>query len=134
MWDESVWEKPERQPLEGLWAVRASKAKRLTHDKKGDSSPPPQPIFVPGLQWMGVVLVGRSEQQGPPLLAAIRWWRSRGAHASFKRAEEATLLLTCAAQWGRRVVHSFEQGEACGFWLTLLLALDLRVVLRWRKD
>jgi hypothetical protein len=43
MWDESVWEKPERQPLEGLWAVRASKAKRLTHDKKGDSSPPPQP-------------------------------------------------------------------------------------------
>src|SRR2546421_11290649 len=134
IWDESVWEKPESQQLEGLCAVRSSKAKRLTHYKKGFYSPPPKPIFVPGVQWIGVLLVGRHEQQGPPLLAAMRWWSSRGGQASFKRDEEAKLLLTCAAQWGRRVVHIFDQGFAGGLWLGLLVALGLRFVLRWRKD
>jgi hypothetical protein len=67
-------------------------------------------------------------------LAAIRWWSSRGPQSSFKRDEEAKLLLTCAAHWGRQVVHVFDQGFAGGFWLGLLLALDLRFVLRWRKD
>ena len=132
--DESVWEKPESQQAEGLCAVRSSKAKRLTHYKKGYYSPPPKPIFVPGLQWIGLLLVGRHEQQGPPLLAAMRWWSSRGGQASFKRDEEAKLLLSCAAQWGRRVVHLFDQGFAGGLWLGLLLALGLRFVLRWRKD
>jgi len=112
IWDESVWEKPESQQLEGLCAVRSSKAKRLTHYKPGYYSPPQKPICVPGLQWIGLLLVGRSAQQGPPLLAAMRWWSARGVHASFKRDEEAKLLLTCAAQWGRRVVHVFDQGEA----------------------
>ena len=132
--DESVWEKPESQQLEGLGAVRSSKAKRLTHYKPGYSSPPPKPIFVPGLQWIGLLLVARSEHQGPPLLAAMRWWSSRGVYASFKRDEEAKRLLTCAAQWGRRVLHIFDQGFAGGLWLGLLVALGLRFVLRWRKD
>jgi hypothetical protein len=134
IWDESVWEKPESEQSEGLCAVRSSRAKRLTHYKKGYYSPPQKPIFVPGLQWIGLVLVGRSEQQGPPLLAAMRWWSSRGVHASFKRDEEAKLLLIWAAQWGRRVVHVFDQGFAGVLWLGLLLALNLRFVLRWRKD
>ena len=134
IWDESVWEKPESQQAEGLCAVRSSKAKRLTHYKKGYYSPPPKPIFVPGLQWIGLLLVGRREQQGPPVLAAMRWWSSRGGRASFKRDEEAKLLLSCAAAWGRRVVHLFDQGFAGGLWLGLLLALGLRFVLRWRKD
>ena len=112
IWDESVWEKPESQQLEGLCAVRSSKAKRLTHYKKGYYNPPHKPICVPGLQWIGLLVVGRSAQQGPPLLAAMRWWTSRGARASFKRDEEAKLLLSCAAQWGRTVVHVFDQGEA----------------------
>jgi hypothetical protein len=134
IWDESVWEKPESQQLEGLCAVRSSKAKRLTHYKPGYYSPPQKPICVPGLQWIGLLLVGRREQQGPPLLAAMGWWSSRGVHASFKRDEEAKLLLTCAAQWGRRVVHIFDQGFAGALWLGLLVALGLRFVLRWRKD
>lgn len=134
IWDESVWEKPESQQLEGLCAVHSSKAKRLTHYKKGYYNPPQAPICVPGLQWIGVLLVGRREQQGPPLLAAMRWWSSRGARASFKRDEEAKLLLSCAAQWGREVVHVFDQGFAGALWLVLLLALNLRFVLRWRKD
>jgi len=134
IWDESVWEKPESQQLEGLCAVRSSKAKRLTHYKPGYYWPPQKPICVPGLQWIGLLLVGRSAQQGPPLLAAMRWWSARGVQASFKRDEEAKLLLSCAAQWGRRVVHVFDQGFAGALWLGLLVALDLRFVLRWRKD
>jgi len=81
-----------------------------------------------------VLLLGRREQQGPPLLAAMRWCSSRGAQTSFKRDEEAKLRLTCAAPWGRRVVPVFDQGFAGGLWLGLLLALSLRFVLRWRKD
>jgi hypothetical protein len=64
----------------------------------------------------------------------MRWWSSRGAQASFKRDEEVKLLLTCAAQWGRQVVHIFDQGFAGGLWLGVLIALNLRFVLRWRKD
>jgi len=64
----------------------------------------------------------------------MRWWSSRGPQTSFKRDEEAKLLLSCAAQWGRRVVHVFDQGFAGGLWLGLLLAFGLRFVLRWRKD
>ena len=116
IWDESVWEKPESQQLEGLCAVRSSKAKRLTHYKKGYYNPPQKPICVPGLKWIGLLLVGRNEQQGPPRLSAMGWWSSRGAQASFKRDEEAKLLLTCAVQWGRRVVHIFDQGFAGGLW------------------
>ena len=81
IWDESVWEKPESEQLEGLCAVRSSKAKRLTHYKKGYYSPPAKPIGVPGLQWLAVLVIGRSAKQGPPLLAAQRWWTSRGVHA-----------------------------------------------------
>jgi len=125
IWDESVWEKPESQQLEGLCAVHSSKAKRLTHYKKGYYNPPQAPICVPGLQWIGVLLVGRREEQGPPLLAAMRWWSSRGARASFKRDEEAKLLLSCAAQWGREVVHVFDQGEASGAVAGLAAGLEL---------
>lgn len=134
IWDESVWEKPESQHAEGLCAVRSSKAKRLTHYKKGFYSPPPKPIFVPGLHWLGLLLVGRQQQQGSPLLAAMRWWSSHGSHASFKRDEEARLLLDCVRQWGRQVLHVFDQGFASSLWLGLLLGIKLRFVLRWRKD
>ncbi len=89
---------------------------------------------MPGLQWIGVRLLGRSKQQGPPLLASMRWWSTRGGQASFKRDEEGKLRLPLAAQWGRRVVHVFDQGEASSWWLGLLRAFQLRFVLRWRKD
>src|SRR5437660_4132605 len=134
IWDESVLEKPESQELEGLGPVRSSKAARLTHIKPGYYRPPGAPIFVPGMNWLAVLLVGRRGMQGPPLLAAMRWWSTRGWLASFKRDEEARLLIALAASWGRKVVHVFDQGFAGGLWLGLLLAFALRFVLRWRKD
>jgi len=42
--------------------------------------------------------------------------------------------LLCLVQRGPMVVHIFDQGFAGAFWLGLLLAFDLRFVLRWRAD
>jgi hypothetical protein len=134
LWDESSWEKPESRQLEELGPTRSSKAARLTHVKPGYYTPPGRPIFVPGMQWLAVLLVGRLVEQGPPLLAAQRWWTNRGPHASFKRDEEGKLLVDLAASWGRSVIHVFDQGFSSAFWLGLLLAYGLRFVLRWRKD
>ncbi|MEO8954124.1 MAG: hypothetical protein ABI396_14730 [Ktedonobacteraceae bacterium] len=134
IWDESEYEKPETIVSRDLCPVRSSKAARLTHIKPGYFSPPRGPLFVPGLHWLGVVLVGRFAKQGPPLLAALRWWSTRGPHASFKRDEEGKLLVELASVWGRDVTHVFDRGYASRFWLGLLLAFDLRFVLRWRHD
>jgi hypothetical protein len=134
LWDESCWEKPESRQLEDLGPTRSSKAARLTHIKPGYYSPPRGPIFVPGMQWLAVLLIGRLGKPGPPLLAAQRWWTNRGPRASFKRDEEGKLLVELAASWGRAVIHVFDQGFASAFWLGLLLAYSLRFVLRWRKD
>ncbi len=86
------------------------------------------------MHWLAVLVVGRTAQLGPPLLAAMRWWSSRGTHASFKRDEEGKLLLERLLVWGRSVVHIFDQGEALAFWLGVVLAFALRFVLRWRAD
>ncbi len=131
IWDESVWEKPESLKLEDLGPVRSSKAHRLTHVKPGYYHPPRRPIFVPGMQWIGLILVGANTRLGLPVLAAMRWWSRRGPHAERKRRIEAALLLDCVASWGRRVVHVFDRGYATQPWLHLCLALHQRVVVRW---
>lgn len=56
IWDESVLEKPESSKIEGLCAVRSSQAKRLTHVKPGFYTPPGRPIFVPGMNWVGLLV------------------------------------------------------------------------------
>ena len=72
IWDESVLEKPESIALEGLCPVRSSRAACLKRIKPGYYHPPGgPPVFVPGLQWLTVMLAG---MQGPPVLAAMRWW------------------------------------------------------------
>ena len=71
IWDESVLEKPESIALEGLCPVRSSKAARLKRIKPGYYNPPGgPPVFVPGLQWLTVMVAG---MHGPPVLAAMRW-------------------------------------------------------------
>jgi hypothetical protein len=134
IWDESAWEKPESIAPEEYGPVRSSKAARLTRIKKGYYSPPRGPIFVPGLHWLAVILVGRDQQHDPPDLAAMRWWTSRGPRESFKRDEQGKLLLQLALPWGRWVLHVFDQGFASSFWLGLLFAFSLRFVLRWKKE
>lgn len=139
LWDESVLEKPESPELCGLGSVRSSKAARLTRIKPGFYSPPKGAVFVPGLNWLALEVIGRS---GPPTLAAMRWWSNRGACASDRRTEEALLLRDCTRTWGRRVIHVFDRGFAGGPWLTHLAGTSVyaptevkaRFIVRWNKD
>jgi hypothetical protein len=131
IWDESVLEKPESVTGEGLCAVRSSKAARLKRIKPGFYNPPGgRPIHVPGLRWLGLLVVG---QTTAPVVAAMHWWTTRGAHASDRRTEETRLLVQCRATWGRRVLHVWDRGFAGSPWLGLVLDTEVRFVLRWPK-
>src|SRR5450755_318187 len=110
IWDGTVLEKPESLKAQGLCAVRSSKAARLTHVKKGYYHPPGAPIFVPGLHGIGLLLAGRSAQQGPALLAGLRWWTSRGPLASYEKDENCKLLRLVTQRWGRRLIQIFDRG------------------------
>ena len=133
IWDESVLEKPESIALEGLCPVRSSKAARLKRIKPGYYNPPGGPlVFVPGLQWLTVMLAVRlAVVQGTPSLAAMRWWTSRGQLACHRREQTASLLFQCAQWWQRRVVHVFDRGFAGAPWLRELGGHQLRFILRW---
>lgn len=130
LWDSSVLEKPESLVTADLGSVRSSKAKRLTRIKPGFYQPPGRPIFVPGWQWLGLLLVGRSGHSGPPSVAHLRWWTNRGPHASDRRTEEGELLRETARRWGRRVCHVWDRGFAGTPWLDEVQARQLRFVLR----
>ena len=80
------------------------------------------------MQWIGVLVLGMS---GPPTVAAMRWWTSRGERTSDKRTEEGALFAHCVAAWGRRVVHVWDRGFAGRAWLVQALDATVRFVLRW---
>jgi hypothetical protein len=130
LWDESVWEKPESLALEGLGAVRSSQAGRLTRIKPGFYHPPGKPIFVPGMSWLGVVLIGMS---GKPHLMALRWWSNRGQYASDK-ASQILKLFKQAKTLKQRVIHVFDQGFSGINWLERFAQHQMSFILRWRKD
>lgn len=129
-WDESTWEKPESQALEGLDTIRSEKAARWhrRRPKVGSNPPQAQRTVVPGVEWVAVVVMG---WVGAPTLAALRWWSRRGPQPSDKRTEEGKLLHRCARVWGQRVTHLFDQGFAGSPWLGVVLRLEVRAVIRW---
>ena len=129
IWDESVVEKPESIALEGLCSVRSSKAARLKRIKPGYYSPPGgPPVFVPGMQWLTVMIAG---MRGAPALAVMRWWTTRGKRASDRITKASALLAQCARRWGRQVVHVFDRGFAGEPWLRQLTERQLRFIMRW---
>jgi hypothetical protein len=134
IWDSSMWEKPESLKSEGLGPVQSSKAKRLTHVKPGYYSPPGRPICVPGLHWVGLLLVGLSLIQGPAMLAAVCWWTGRGWRGSWSRDEDKRLLERACSNWGRKVLHAFDRGYASSLWLGALHHYAACFVLRWRHQ
>jgi len=132
IWDESVLEKPESLKAEGLCAVRSTKATRLKRIKPGYFNPPTgRPIFVPGFNWLQVLVTGL---QGAPVLAHLCWWTTRGEKASQKRAEEGKILKKVVKLWGRKVIHIWDRGFAGSPWTTLALDQHLRFILRWNKN
>jgi hypothetical protein len=131
LWDGSVLEKPESIKSEGLCAVRSSKARRLKRIRPGFFNPPGgRPICVPGLHWLGLLVVGRA---GAPVVAAMQWWTSRGARASDQRTLVQKLLARSVTAWGRHVRHIWDREFASGPWLCLMLEANIRFVLRWKK-
>ena len=130
LWDESVIEKSESIALEGLCAVKSSKAARLKRIKPGFFNPPTRPIFVPGMNWLMLMIVGHEK---PPTLALMKWWSTRGTLKTKKRDLQRAVLADCAQQWGRRVVHVWDRGYAGSPWLEASLSYSLRFVLRWQK-
>ncbi len=130
-WDESVLEKPESIALEGLCAVRSSKARRLKRIKPGYFNPPGgRPICVPGMNWVTVMVLGMKRA---PSIAAMRWWTTRGKFSSDKRTEEIKLLNQCVKAWGKRVLHVWDRGFCGGPWLSQASHSGVRFVMRWQK-
>ena len=129
IWDESVLEKSESLQAERLCAVRSSKAARLKRVKPGYFNPPGgRPIFVPGFHWLQLLVTG---MKGPPALAHLNWWTTRGKPASTKREIEGKILRKVASLWGRKVLHIWDRGFAGSPWTTLALDHHLRFIVRW---
>jgi Transposase DDE domain len=131
VWDGSVWEKPESQANADWCVVRSAKARRLSRRRKGMTIPHKgPPILVPGLHWEGLLIVG---MQGPPTLAHMHWWTTRGEKASTQRAVDQALLERSAREWGRRVRHIWDRGYCGSGWIQAALAANVRFVVRWKK-
>jgi len=129
IWDESVLEKSESLQAEGLCAVRSRKAARLKRIKPGYFNPPGgRPIFVPGFNWLQLLVTGL---QGAPVLAHLCWWTTWGEKASQRRVEEGKILRNVARRWGRQVIHIWDRGFAGSPWTTLALDQRLRFIVRW---
>ena len=132
IWDESVLEKPESLKAERLCAVRSSKSRRLMRIKPGYYNPPiGRPVFVPGLNWLQVVVTGL---KGAPALAHIRFWTTRGDAKTTKRDEEFKLLREVAQRWGRSVIHLWDRGFAGAPWLGWVILFKVRFIVRWQKN
>ncbi|HET9326604.1 MAG TPA: transposase [Candidatus Eisenbacteria bacterium] len=131
VWDGSVWEKPESQANADWCVVRSAKARRLSRRRKGMTIPHKgPPILVPGLHWEGLLVVG---MDGPPTLAHMEWWTTRGEHATTQRAVDQALLDRSATAWGRRVRHIWDRGYCGSGWIQAALAANVRFVVRWKK-
>jgi hypothetical protein len=131
VWDGSVLEKPETIKNDDLCAVRSSKARRLKRIRPGFFNPPGgRPICVPGLHWLGLLVVGRS---GAPTVAAMQWWTRRGERASDQQHQVRQLLSRSVAAWGRDVWHVWDREFASGPWLQIFFEANIRFVVRWKK-
>ena len=128
IWDDSILEKAESIAIEGLCAVRSSVAARLKRIKLGYFNPPGgKPVFVPGLQWICVLLLGWS---GSPVVVAMDWWTSRGKFASDKRSRHEQLLSRLAQTFGQQVLHVFDRGFAGSPWLAQAFERHIRFLVR----
>ena len=134
IWDDSVNEQPESRKAQGLCPVRSSKSKRLSRVKPGYYRKPGPPVFVPGYQWLCLLLIGRS---GPPTVASMEWWTTRategGPEPQSGRSLRSGWLCALAHVWGKRVLHVFDRGYAGAPWLGELLRCPIRFVQRWPK-
>jgi hypothetical protein len=86
---------------------------------------------VPGLNWLQIVVTG---MKGPPALAHIRFWTTRGDYKTTRREEEHRLLRDLAKRWGQTVIHLWDRGFAGAPWLGLVIFYKVRFIVRWNKN
>jgi len=130
IWDSSVLEKPESATMEGLGAVRSSRARRLARSRGGVFNQVGKPVRVRGYEWESLLLLGVS---GVPQVVSMRWWgRQKGVPGQQRRIQEE-LLSQVAQRWGKQVRHIFDRGYGHGPWLWQLWRYRLRFVVRWKK-
>jgi hypothetical protein len=104
-------------------------AAALLRIKPGYYDPPTkEPVHVPGIRWVGLLLCGLSTA---PQLARFRWWTSRGEHLTSINIVRLELLKWARELFGKAVLHVFDRGYASTDWLGLLLAKADRFLLRW---
>lgn len=82
------------------------------------------------MHWVSILVLGL---RGAPMVAAMRWWTTRGPLSSDRRTEERRLLHACAQTWGRSVLHVWDRGFAGGPWLAEATRAGVRFVQRWQK-
>lgn len=130
-WDESVVEKPESIKTEGLCAVRSSKASRLVRIKPGYFNPPLQrSVHVPGFHWLGLLLMGLHTK---PCLYMQKWWSTRLEEGCKAATIKQQCLKQAVKDFGKRVIHVFDQGYAGAPWLQVLFQHSQHFILRWNK-
>ena len=81
------------------------------------------------MQWLSLMVMGF---EGDPVVAAMRWWTTRGKFARRRRPTAAGLLRRCAAAWGQRVIHVWDRGYASSPWLGQAFRFQVRFILRWK--
>jgi hypothetical protein len=110
---------------------QSANARCLARRRTGFSLPLNGPaILVPGLHWDGITVLG---MDGPPTLAHMQWWTTRGEHATTQRTIEQRRLSRCAAAWGRRVRHVWNRGDAGAPWVQAALTADVGFIVRWKQ-
>ena len=131
MWDESVIEKAESLALEGLGPVRSRKAARLNRIRPGFYTPPKGSTFVPGMDWLAVLVIGLS---GPPMVAAMKWWTRRGPLASEWFSQLEALLQESLVHLGPQLIHIFDRGFANLDGMGVIARYPLRFIIRWSNQ
>jgi hypothetical protein len=132
VWDEGVLEKSETEASPDLCAVRSSKAARKLRRRPGFGAPPTfLPVFVPGLAVLALLVIGADHA---PLLAHLRCWTRRGAHAESGTEVAATLFAQTVHRWGSRVLHVCDRGYSSAAWVGRFLAAEVPFIVRWRAD
>ncbi len=73
-------------------------------------------------------------RRGPPTLAHLAWWTTRGEHQTTKRPLEQHILVQIDQLWGKEVLHIWDRGFAGQPWLTCAFFYVACFVMRWNKD
>ena len=132
IWDGSVLEKAESEKVEGLCAVRSSKAKRLRKLKPGlfnQLSGPAARGEGDGMDRSGAGWTqARSHRCGHEVVESERSARDHPTASGTGGA-----LSPTPRAWGERVLHVFDRGYASRNWLAVLQETEVRFLIRWQK-